>query len=222
MLFFFTSLTDFLGLSISLWLATYLLARGFSSRITLRAVVVMLSLAAFFISAYINIYHVRAGSAAWRAAFLTLGLTVWYDVTYRILPTRAQNNTRWVMWGVYALGLFTIGRLIVLQDVFVDELEAALWVTRVRIGASYLVFGIFQVFMMAATLYNFWLGAQAGAGPHNRFFLAATSVTAVSIVGYGVFALTGRILIPRIIQDGLLLTAVALFGYSVARHQAFV
>jgi hypothetical protein len=126
MLFFFTSLTDFLGLSISLWLAAYLLARGFPSRITLRAVVVMLSLAAFFISAYINVHQVRAGSAAWRAAFLTLGLTVWYDVTYRILPTRAQNNTRWVMWGVYALGLFTIGRLIALQDVFVDEPEAAL------------------------------------------------------------------------------------------------
>ncbi len=222
MLFFFTSLTDFLGLSISLWLAAYLLARGFPSRITLRAVVVMLSLAAFFISAYINVHQVRAGSAAWRAAFLTLGLTVWYDVTYRILPTRAQNNTRWVMWGVYALGLFTIGRLIALQDVFVDEPEAALWVTRVRTGASYLTFGIFQVFVMAATLYNFWLGAQAGAGPHNRFFLIATSVTAVSIVGYGIFALVGRILIPRIIQDGLLLTAVALFGYSVARHQAFV
>jgi hypothetical protein len=222
MLFFFTALVDFLGLSISLWLAAYLLARGFPSRITLRAAVVMLSLAAFFISAYINIHHVRAGSAAWRAAFLTLGLTVWYDVTYRILPLRAQNNTRWVMWGVYALGLFTFGRLIVLQDVFVDEPEAALWVTRVRTGASYLTFGIFQAFVMAATLYNFWLGAQVGAGPHNRFFLIATSVTAVSIVGYGIFALTGRILIPRIIQDSLLLTAVALFGYSVARHQAFV
>ncbi|MEK7785567.1 MAG: hypothetical protein AAB658_09145, partial [Chloroflexota bacterium] len=169
-----------------------------------------------------NIHQVRAGSAAWRAAFLTLGLTVWYDVTYRILPTRAQNNTRWVMGGVYALGLFTFGRLVVLQDVFVDESEAALWVTRIQTGASYLVFGIFQVFIMAATLYNFRLGAQAGAGPHNRFFLIATSVTAVSVVGYGIFALVGRILIPRLIQDGLLLTAVALFGYSVARHQAFV
>ena len=85
MLFVFTSLTDFLGMSISLWLATYLLARGFSSRITLRAVMVLLALAAFFLSAYLNTHHLIVGSVAWRAAFLIFALTLWYDVAYKPL-----------------------------------------------------------------------------------------------------------------------------------------
>ena len=40
MLLYLTSVTVYLGMVISLWLAAYLLARGFPSRVTVRAVCV--------------------------------------------------------------------------------------------------------------------------------------------------------------------------------------
>jgi hypothetical protein len=49
-LFTLTSIVDYLGMGISLWLAFYLLARGFPSRVTIRAVIVLLALFVFFFS----------------------------------------------------------------------------------------------------------------------------------------------------------------------------
>jgi len=73
MLFALTSAVELMSMAVSLWLALYLLGRGFPSRITFRGVVVLLSLSAFFLAAYINIYHQITGASAGRAILLTIG-----------------------------------------------------------------------------------------------------------------------------------------------------
>jgi hypothetical protein len=57
MLFNITVFLDLIAMAITLWLAFYLFARGFPSRVTLRAVIVLLALSVFFYGAYNNIFH---------------------------------------------------------------------------------------------------------------------------------------------------------------------
>ena len=108
MLFTLTSVIDFVSMTASLWLALYLLGRGYTSRITLRGVVVLVSLSAFFLGAYINLYKQIPGATAVRAVFLTIGLSVWNDLTHRLLPVRVGKIQRSCVRIIYAFGLITI------------------------------------------------------------------------------------------------------------------
>jgi len=220
MLFFFTSVADFLGMAVSLWLATYLLARGFPSRVTRRAVVVLLALAGFFLSGYLNLHHPIPASTAWRAVFLTIAFLAWYDMTYRLLPATTQNKGRWVARSLYVCSLIAVALLLSQQRIFVNPGNPLL-ATQVNIGPGYLAYGLFLVALAAATIYNFRLGPRSG--PQHRYFLAATIVAAgAAILTYGAAALPMLPPLPRLPRDALLFLAVSLLGYSVARHQALV
>ena len=72
-----TALLDLSAMAVSLWLAFYLFARGFPSRVTLRVVILLLALSVFFFGAYRNIFHQVPGTAAWRAVLLVIGLASW-------------------------------------------------------------------------------------------------------------------------------------------------
>src|SRR5687767_3747167 len=98
-----TALLDLFAMAITLWLAFYLFARGFPSRITLRAVIVLLALSVFFLGAYRNIFHQIPGTAAWRAVLLVIGLASWYSLTYQIMSRHTQKRLRWLERVIYAL-----------------------------------------------------------------------------------------------------------------------
>lgn len=221
MLFIITSVADFLGMAVSLWLALYLLGRGFPSRITLRAVIVLISLSAFFLSAYVNLYSQVAGTATIRAIFLTLGLSVWNDLTHKLLPIQSQRAHRWHVIVIYVFSCITIILLLWARTAFVGEQSNVLWVARMGIQLPYLVYGAFQLSAGVSILYNFRLGAKVGAGLQNRYFLIA-SLLAVSTVVYGVLALALTPPMPRLIQDALIFSSVVVLGISVARHQTLV
>lgn len=221
MLFAITSVVDFLGMAVSLWLACYLLGRGFSSRITLRAVVVLISLAAFFLGAYINLYEQITGTAAIRAVVLTIGLSVWNDLTHKLLPSWYQKSQRWRVGVIYAFGLTALVLLLWQPTAFVGEQGNELWVARLGNQLPYAIYGAFQVLASASILYNFGVGVKVGAGPQNRYFLVA-SLLAVSTVLYSLLALALTLPMPRLIQDLLILSSVSVLGFSVARYQTLV
>jgi hypothetical protein len=221
MLLAVTSIVDFLGMAVSLWLGLYLLGRGFSSRITLRGVAVLTSVAAFFLGAYINLYEQIIGTAAIRAVFLTIGLSVWNDLTHKLLPNWYQKTQRWRVGIIYTLGLITVVLLLWKRTAFVGEQGNELWVARMGIEWPYVVYGAFQILASASILYNFRVGGKVGVGPQNGYFLAA-SLLAVSTVVYGLFALALTPPMPRLIQDALILSSVTVLGFSVARYQTLV
>jgi hypothetical protein len=221
MLFAITSVVDFLGMAISLWLACYLLGRGFSSRITLRGVVVLISLSAFFLGAYINLYQQMAGMAVLRAIFLTIGLAVWNDLIHKLLPSWYQKTQRWRVGVIYAFAFITIVVLLWTRINFVDKQENLLWLARISIQTPEIVYGAFQLLAGASILYNFRVGAKIGAELQNRQFLAA-SLLAVSAVAYGVLALVLPFRMPKFIPDALILSGVSMLGLSVARYQVLI
>src|SRR5215210_2491066 len=103
MLFNITLLIDLVAMATALWGAFYLFARGFPNWITLRAVIVLLSLSIFFFGAYNNLFHQVVGTAAWRAVLLILGLTTWYSLTYKLMSPQAQTRLRRMEIIIYVL-----------------------------------------------------------------------------------------------------------------------
>ena len=107
-LFPLTAIVDYLGMGVSLWLAFYLLARGFPSRVTIRAVIVLLALSIFFLSASLNLYIQLPGTTAIRATMLVVALSAWCDLTQKFIQPTIHSNKNWMVIAIYALGFVTV------------------------------------------------------------------------------------------------------------------
>jgi len=222
MLLYWTSVTVYLGMVISLWLAAYLLARGFPSRVTLRAVIVMALMAAYFYSAYVNAIEPDPNSTVIRALLVVWGLVFWFDLTDKLIPPHARGRQRLTVIGIYALGALASVILIARRDAVIAVNINPLWSTHTPLGPAFVALAVYHGIVMTATFYNFVLINRAGGGPHHRFFLIATVLGALTTAGYYVLLLPGMPAVPTAAQGALLLVAVILFGYAVARHQAFI
>jgi len=221
MLFSLTLWFDFFAISIALWLAFYLLGRGFPSRITLRAVIVLLALAGFFLSAFFNIFHQVSGTASLRAALLVIVLATWYSLTIHLLPERVQKRQQPASAGLYVAAVIVIVTLLSTRSAFVEEQGNALWVAHMGLSLPFVLYGVFQLFASVGILYNLFSRVGIGQRPQGSYFLIA-SLLPIIAVGYGVLALAIPAPMPRLIQDSLVASGVFLLGYSVARHQTLV
>src|SRR5579859_1799923 len=113
---YLTSVTAYLGMVIALWLAAYLLARGFPSRVTLRAVIVMALLAAYFYSAYLTAVTPTFTSTVFRAVTVVWGLIVWYDLTDKLVPPNARGRPPLLVPVFYVLAAAATALLISQRD----------------------------------------------------------------------------------------------------------
>src|SRR3990172_9784305 len=221
MLFQAKLLVDLFAMAICLWMAFYLFARGFPSKLTLRSTILLLALSAFFLGAYNNLFLQVSGTAAWRAAFLIIGLGAWHDITLQLLP--ADIRRRQLPWtiGIYVLGLTTIYLLMNTRNAFIGEVGNVLYVARVGAGLPYVLYGVFEIAALIGIHYNLLAHDRVGLTAAGRYFLFA-SLFAVAGVGYGLFALALSPPMPRIIQDLMVFSGVFMLGISVARYQTLV
>ncbi len=216
-----TRAVDFASMTVTLWLAFYLLGRGFPSKITLRAVLVLLALSLFFSSAFLNFYHQIPGATALRAVLLVVGLATWYSLTYNLLTSHRQKGLRWLKIAIYLLGTLTALLLASTREAFVSERQNLLWVGRMGVGLPYIVYGLYQVLCGSGILYNLLSGNRIGLKPQGRFLLLASFFPMLA-VGYGILALAITPPLPRLVQDLLIFSGVTLLGLSVARYQILV
>lgn len=207
-------------MAITLWMAFYLFARGFSSEITMRAVVVLFSLSAFFFSAYNNIFHQVAGSAARRAVLLVVALIHWYGVTYHLMSDYSQRRYRKLKYAMYGIALVT-SILLLLSGSFIDNEDSALHVARMAHGMPNIVYDFFQLSVSICILLNLLVDDRVGFASEGKYFLLASIFPAVSII-YGVTSLTSPAPMPRIVPDLFIFCGVFILGMSVARHQTLV
>lgn len=201
----------------TLWMAFYLFARGFPKALTLRAVIVLSSLAFFFYGAYTNAFYQVSGTAAWRAVLLIIGLGGWYNVTNQIMSEENQQRYRLFEWMIYSLGAISI--LLLLQPgAFIGEEGNALYVAHMSPGWAYRVYSSYQLVVSFGIMLNLLVGDHVGLTSRGKYFLVA-SIFPVATVIYGVVSLGSGTLSPRIIQDTLAFCGVFILGLSVARHQ---
>jgi hypothetical protein len=221
MLVAITAVLDLTGMSIGLWLAFYVLARGYRSGLTQRAFIILILAAGFFFAAYINVFNQVAGRAAWRAVLLIVALYFWYDLTRKLVPASDRARTRIPRWSSLILALAASIALLAVPNAFLREAGNALDIGQMAVELPFILYGLYMIWISVAMLYNDSLIRQAGLAHKYRFFFTATLIIAIN-VGHGVLSLA--ILPPqsRIIQDGLILAAIIVLGYSIARHQTFV
>lgn len=222
MLLDISSLIAFVGTAVSFWLAAYLLARGFPSRVTLRAALVMAALGLYFFSAYVNAVNPAPGSTIERAVLLVWALVLWYDLTVKLVPAQVPGPRRLLAVGAYTLAAAATALVLVRPDAIRAVNGNPLWSARGAITLPFVALAMFHFGLMAATLYNFRLIRQAGGATHTRYFLGATLLAAVTTGGYYILAQPGMPSVPTAVQGSLLLLAVGTFGYAVARHQALI
>ena len=220
MLFQATLLVDLIAMTVCLWMAFYLFARGFPSKVTMRGVILLLSLSAFFFGAYNNIFTQIAGTAAWRATFLIIGIGAWYEITLQLLP--AEHRKSLLPWavGIYTLGLVTIVLLLSTRTAFIGEQGNMLYVARMGVGLPYILYGVFEIAACFGLFQNLLSHGKIGITSQGKFFLFSSFFPAAGVV-YGIIALAISPL-PRIYQDLLIFSGVFLMGISVARHQTLV
>lgn len=220
MLFQATLLVDLIAMTVCLWMAFYLFARGFPSKVTMRGVILLLSLSAFFFGAYNNIFTQIAGTAAWRATFLIIGIGAWYEITLQLLP--AEHRKSLLPWavGIYTLGLVTIVLLLSTRTAFIGEQGNMLYVARMGVGLPYILYGVFEIAACFGLFQNLLSHGKIGITSQGKFFLFSSFFPAAG-VAYGIIALAISPL-PRIYQDLLIFSGVFLMGISVARHQTLV
>lgn len=221
MLFQATLLVDLIAMSICLWMAFYLFARGFPSTIAIRAAVLLIALGAFFFGAYNNLFEQIPGTAAWRATFLITGLTQWYHITLHLLPENARSRSRPLTYAVYIVAVITVALLLNTRTAFVGEMGNVLYVARMGVGLPYIMYGIFEIVGLSGTLYNLLAYERVGFRPEGRYFLFA-SLFALMGVAYGIIALALSPPMPRLIQDLLVFCGVFAMGLSVANQQSLV
>ena len=220
-LFEATLTVDLCAMAITLWMAFYLFARGFPSKLTLRAVILLLALSIFFFSAYNNLFQQVSGTAALRAVMLIIGLGSWYGVTYQLIADRNRKQPNWLGNGIYILGAAIIILMVINRNVFIGEQGNVLFVARMGVGLPFILYGFFQVVVCAGMLYNLLKDNRIGLTPQGRFFLVA-SMFPTAGVGYGILALAIAPPLPRLFQDLIIFSGVFLMGISVLRHQILV
>ena len=221
MLFQATLITDLVAMAVTLWGAFYLFARGFSSWITLRAVIILLLLSIFFFGAYNNLFHQVEGTAALRAVLLILGLSTWYSLTYRLMSQRARVQLRRMAIAVYLLGGVTAITLLLVPHAFIEEKGNNLYVAHMKIGVPYILYGIFQVTIVLSILYNLLTEDRIGLTRQGKYFLVA-SIFPVFAITSGIIGLAISPVLPRILTDILTFSGMFLLGISVARHQTMI
>ena len=213
-----TMFVDLLAMATTLWMAFYLFARGFPSRVTLRVVIVLLSLSMFYFGAYNNIFHQIPGTAAWRAVFLVIGLGSWYSLTYRLMPEYDRIKFRWLKQGIYSLAVLSI--IFLLQpNSFIEEEGNTLYVAHMTGGLAYVLYGSYQVIISICILFNLLVGERIGLTPRGKYFLVASIFPTLSVL-FGVVSLRLSSS-PRIVQDMLVFLGIFILGLSVARHQTW-
>ena len=213
-----TMLIDLLAMATTLWMAFYLFARGFPSRVTLRVVIVLLSLSAFYFGAYNNIFHQVAGTAAWRAVLLVIGLGSWFSLTFRLMPEHTRKKYRWYENAIYVYAALSIVMLLQ-PDTFVEEQGNALYVAHMTGGLPYAVYGSYQFVISICILLNLLVGERIGLTSRGKYFLVASIFPTLSVI-YGVVSLRMPTS-PRVVQDLLSFSGIFILGISVARHQTW-
>lgn len=222
MLEIFTFGTDLIAMAVTLWMAFYLFIRGFPNRITMRAVLSLLALSAFFLGAYNNFFIQIPGTAAWRAVVLLIGLGCWYSVVFQLLSAPMQAKLRWLAIGVYLLCLFTIVALVVSEKSFVNEVGNHLYVAHMQGGFPYTLYGPAQIIISLALLFTLLIEPRIRSSVQGRFFLLATFFPVLTMVYGAVALIVTDPPMPRLIQDMFIFLGIFLLGVSVARHQSLL
>jgi hypothetical protein len=214
---------DLIEMAACLWLAFYLFARGYSNRVTMRLVITLMALAAFFLHAYHNYFFPSEIYDYQRAVLLVIALTGWYDATFHLLPQEQRTKWRLIEYGVYLLSFSAAVSLIAHPEVFYVNVAVDLYVGPMLPGLTFILYGSTLSVCSVFVPINILANKRALRTPHGRFLIFAASFPILLTIYKGItlLAVDGG-LMPRVIQDTATFSGVFIMSISMARYQSMV
>lgn len=211
-----TILVRLITIATTLWMSFYLFARGFASKATLRAVIILLALTIESYIAYSNLFHPIPGSAALRSELLVIGLTFWYSLICRLTPERSRQRGRWIEIGMYGFAALTM--VVLLRSNAFIESGNPLYGSQLQMGATSIVYGLFQLLIVSLILFNLLAEDRVGLTSRGKFFLIAALFPTLSVL-YGIVDFFADFRLPHVIPTIFNFIWLFFVGLSVARHQ---
>ena len=213
-----TYLTNYLEFTASLWLAFYLLARGFGNPMTMRVVAALGAISLYSFNALATSLDPSLNNEPLREFSFVLTLVTWHYLSHHLLPPAAQRKMQLAPYIVFGLGFLAVVVLflnnsgVVSDPYFIDRIEPGSPFV-LAIAAEFLVgFGI---------LFNLWLLAGQTARPHRVFLYAALAIGAAALL-YIVVSTQLPISAPRYVATLFILIVFSLLCYGVARYQILI
>lgn len=216
-----THTTHILAMSISLWMAFYLFARGFPNRITLRAVLALFSISIFFLGAYNRFFQSTSHTDYLLAALLVIALICWYSTTFAFFPSIKQVQYRKTEILIYALGIISVLLLVTTKNGEIRNSETLLYTAHLEMNFVNIFYGTTQILTALGVIFNLTKLERTFSTIEGRYYFAISAFLILAL-GYGILSLTISNYFPRVIEDGLVFGGIFVLGASVARQQSLV
>jgi hypothetical protein len=217
-LYLLTLYLNFVGMAFSLWFAIYILARSHINHLAFRAVAALLALAFYFYLTFTWIVDPTTDNEALRSLAIVIALVAAHDLTHYLLPEQRRRRLYWLARGIV---LFAVVIIVLLFIVPTGEECDPRYTCPVQMLTLWSAVDLFKLLVFLSILYNLWEIRKSGGWVQNMEFYLGV-LLAASTIGYGFFGVLINRELPRIISTMLVLCALVLLGYSVARRQSLV
>jgi hypothetical protein len=216
----FTNLTlisNFLCMAIALWFAIYLVARSPNDPLTFRAVAALLALAFYYNSSFTDIVNFNLYPIPQHSLATLIAVVATHSLTHHLLPLPQRKKLYWKEAGVILLG---VAAIVVLYTVPLSGSCDPRYTCSADLEHPWPVYYTIGVIFIAI-LYNL---LQIGKNVRRSVNLAlfAALLLGVSTIVYTMVGMVSNIPLPRLLSNLIMLAALALLLYSVARAQTFV
>jgi hypothetical protein len=218
LLYAVTLITYFLGMVISLWFAIYLLARSLSNPLTFRAVIALLATAFYFNVSFSDLINANANSGSIRSLAVLVALIAIHNLTHILLPLQKRKQLDWLAYGIILLGLLATFLLFTATESIECD---PLYTCPSRYSIPWLSINFVVLLFYTAIAYNLWSLRRSPGGLENVAFFAAV-LLGTSTIGYSGLTTALDTRLPRLVPSLLMLFALVLLLYSVARNRTFI
>ena len=213
-----TLVTYFLCMVISLWFAIYLLARSLSNPLTFRAVIALLATAFYFNVSFSDLVNANASSGAVRSLAMLIALIATHDLTHSLLPLPKRKQLSWVAYGIILSGMVAIVLLFTAPSG--SDCDPR-YTCPSDFFYPWVVINLFVLLYFSAILYNLWSIKKSERRLENVAFYEAV-LLGTSTIGYSILTTALNMKLPRFVPSLLMLAALMLLLYSVARDRTFI
>ena len=213
-----TLFTTFLCLGYTLWFAIYLLSRSRNNPIAFRAITALVALAIYYVYLLNAIVTRTNEKNAVRLFSVTVALIACHDLTHYMLSQQQRRK-------LYPLArAVLLGGVIIIILIFTaprPQLCDPSIICPTDMSYPYQIIETYNGMIFCSILYNLWMIRRTeGLVTNLAFYLAV-------LIGIGAvtFSFIGTVLdmaMPRLLPNLLILAALVLLSYSVARDRTLV
>jgi hypothetical protein len=222
-----TTVTNFAGLVVSLWLGFYIVTRSPRSQISWLASGTLWALTGYFLN---NLTYVQGPPGSrlpwWWGWSVALAVPLWSHLSVTLLPEEAARRQRWWVPLVYLVTLNLVAMEAFTPWIFEGvTTEPSLYSSAQQPGPLYPLFVLYLIAVPLLSTYNLTLASRQARNPVIRKqlgLLAWAAALAVFAGAYNGAAVWLGLRAPLVISSLALAGGVGLLGYAVARYNALV